>query len=83
MYPQLNQRLAELNRQFEQGNARLMRIERERAELRETLFRIQGAILVLNELSVEAEQRNSPDDPVVETAEIRMPDLADDQGFED
>ncbi len=53
MDQQINARLAELNQQFEQGNARLQRLERERTELRETLFRIQGAILVLKELSAE------------------------------
>ena len=57
MSERINQRLAELNQQFEQGNAKLIRMEQERTELRETLFRIQGAIMVLKELSFQAGQQ--------------------------
>lgn len=82
MSEQINQRLVELNQQFEQGNAKLIRMERERTELRETLFRIQGAIMVLKELSFQASQQ-TPGELVEETAEVRIPASPDEQAFED
>ena len=82
MSEQINKRLAELNQEFEQGNARLINMERERTELRETLFRIQGAIMVLKELSFQASQQ-TPGDSVEETAEVRIPASLDEQVFED
>ena len=83
MYEKLNQRLAELSHQFEQGNAKLIKMERERTELRETVVRIQGAIMVLKELSVEAYPEKSPSDFVEETAEVCMPVSLDEQFSED
>ena len=83
MYEQLNKRLEELHHQFEQGNTKLIRMERERTELRETLFRIQGAITVLKELSVQAGQQDSSSNLVEETAEVRVPDSLGEQLSED
>ncbi len=83
MQRQITQRLAELNQEFEQGNARFQRLERERAELRETLFRIQGAILALRELSAGAERQELTDDPGQETAETRIPVLEETQAVEE
>ena len=83
MYEQLNKRLAELNQQFEQGNTRLIRMERERMELRETLFRIQGAIQVLKEMTGQDNEQKPPDDFVEETAEVCVPASLDEQVFED
>ena len=73
MYEQINKRLAELNQQLEQGNTKLIRMERERTELRETLFRIQGAIMVLKEFSVQSGLQDPSSDLVEETAEICVP----------
>ena len=83
MYEQVNKRLEELYHQFEQGNVKLMRMERERTELRETLVRIQGAIQVLKEMSAQHNQQNSPGDFVEETAEVCVPVSLDEQEFED
>ena len=83
MSEQINQRLAELNQQFEQGNARLIRMERERTELRETLFRIQGAIQVLKEMSGQDNQQNPPGNFVEKTAEVCVLASPDEQVSED
>ena len=83
MYEQLNKRLEELYHQFEQGNVKLIRMEREKAELRETLFRIQGAIQVLKEMSGQDNQQNLPGDFVEETAKVCVPASLGEQVFED
>lgn len=46
----LEQRLAELEKEFERGQAQMAALDQERAELRDTLLRISGAIQVLREL---------------------------------
>ena len=79
MYKQINQRLAELNQEFDRGNARLLRLERERAELKETLFKIQGAILVLKDLAADAGRHNGTENPAEESAEICIPVAAGDE----
>ena len=83
MQRQINKRLDELNGQFEQGNARLIRIENERTQLRETLLRIQGAILALNEFSARDRAQDNADDAAAETAEIRLPVEPDDEQADD
>lgn len=83
MHQQIKLRLEELNRQFEQGNARLVRVERERTELRETMLRIQGAILVLKEFPAGADMQDAADDAPEETAEICIPVAPDDEAAED
>ena len=83
MYEQINKRLEELYHQFEQGNVKLIRMERERTELKETLFRIQGAIQVLKEMSGQNNQQNPPNDFVEETAEVCVPASLGEQLLED
>jgi predicted nuclease with TOPRIM domain len=46
---QLQQRLEELKKEFERGQARLQELGMQEAQLRETLLRISGAIQVLEE----------------------------------
>ncbi|SDW52733.1 hypothetical protein SAMN05421504_101823 [Amycolatopsis xylanica] len=46
----LEERLAELKREYQVGDGRLRELSREEVELRETLLRISGAIQVLEEL---------------------------------
>jgi hypothetical protein len=50
MREQLQARLKLLRKEFETGHARLRDLELQQAVLRETLFRISGAIQVLEEL---------------------------------
>ena len=49
MKEQLEQRLAELKAEYESGQKMLADIEARRVELRGTLMRIHGAVLVLEE----------------------------------
>ena len=49
MQEQLRKRLEELKKEFENGQARLSKLETEQAYIRETLLRISGAIQVLEE----------------------------------
>ena len=49
MREQLRQRLEELKKEFETGQARLGELEMQESRLRETLLRISGAIQVLEE----------------------------------
>jgi predicted nuclease with TOPRIM domain len=50
---QLRARLAELRRELEVGERRLQQLEAEKAQLRDTLLRISGAIQVIEELLAE------------------------------
>jgi hypothetical protein len=50
-------RLQELRGEFERGVRQLELLDRQRAELRETLLRIEGAVHVLEELSQADAQR--------------------------
>jgi len=52
----IDERLAELRQEWDKGVRQLDQLDRQRAELRETLLRIEGAIEVLDELS-RAESR--------------------------
>lgn len=45
----ITKRIGELKIDFEAGQARLANLDREAAQLRETLLRISGAIMVLEE----------------------------------
>ena len=49
MKEKLQQRLEELKKEFETGQARLRELETEQTYVRETLLRISGAIQVLEE----------------------------------
>jgi prefoldin subunit 5 len=44
-------RLKELREEWEKGTRQLELLDRQRAELRETMLRIEGAVQVLEELS--------------------------------
>lgn len=71
MKQQLAERLQSLKSEFEAGQQMLADLEAQKANLRETLLRISGAIQVLEEeLSkvTETEEDNQPSAPV--TAEV-------------
>jgi predicted nuclease with TOPRIM domain len=50
MEEQLQQRLEELKKEYETGQARLRELEAETTYVRETMLRISGAIQVMQEL---------------------------------
>jgi ABC-type transporter Mla subunit MlaD len=54
----LEKRLQELRSEFKTGEAQLEELDRRRAQLRDTLLRISGAIQVLEEL-LNSEQEES------------------------
>lgn len=83
MQQRIDQRLAQLSREYEQGYTRLMQMERERAELRETLVRIQGAILALKELATDADKQDRTGPSMEETAEVCMPVPADSEAVKE
>lgn len=58
MREQLQERVAELQADFERGNERLRDLDSEADKLRETLLRIAGAIQVLTE---ELERQGDPE----------------------
>jgi prefoldin subunit 5 len=58
MKDQTEQRLQELRSEFKIGEAQLEQLDRRRAQLRDTLLRISGAIQVLEEL-LNLEQQHS------------------------
>ena len=49
MREQLSRRLGELKKEFNAGRARMMELEQQQTTLHQTLFRISGAIQVLEE----------------------------------
>jgi predicted nuclease with TOPRIM domain len=50
MHQQLKERLAALKTEYDKGDIRVRRLEAELVSLRETMLRISGAILLLQEL---------------------------------
>jgi hypothetical protein len=56
MRDQLEQRLKQLRPEFEAGQKMLAELEANQANVRETMLRISGAIQVLEELLVQADQ---------------------------
>lgn len=52
---QLQDRLGQLKREYELGEARLRELNQQEMALRETLLRISGAIQVLQELTGESQ----------------------------
>ncbi|MFG1947043.1 hypothetical protein [Nonomuraea sp. NPDC048826] len=60
MTEQLRERLADLTREYQLGEAQLRDVVRQDALLRETLLRISGAMQVLEELCQAEEAREVP-----------------------
>ncbi|MFI7690048.1 hypothetical protein ACIBQ6_13310 [Nonomuraea sp. NPDC049655] len=60
MIDQLRERLGELTREYQLGEAQLRDVVRQDALLRETLLRISGAMQVLEELCQAEEAREVP-----------------------
>jgi predicted nuclease with TOPRIM domain len=63
MNEQLRNRLAELKREFELGQAKLRDLEAQEANLRETMLRISGAIQVLEEVLAEGSSESETETP--------------------
>ncbi|GGT11731.1 hypothetical protein ACIBIZ_11265 [Nonomuraea spiralis] len=59
MMDQLRERLADLTREYQLGEAQLRDVVRQDALLRETLLRISGAMQVLEELCQAEEAREA------------------------
>jgi len=71
MREQLQQRLQSLTTEYEAGQKALANLEAQKASLRETLFRISGAIQVLEEeLSINSQQNHQVDQPSPSTLEV-------------
>jgi predicted nuclease with TOPRIM domain len=66
MKEQLQQRLEELKKEFETGQARLRELEAEQAYLRETMLRISGAIQVLEEMLAEGAAPDEASSPAAQ-----------------
>ncbi|MGP8175892.1 MAG: hypothetical protein ACLP7O_15290 [Terracidiphilus sp.] len=49
----MNERLSQLRAELEKGQQRLLALDRERQETRDTMLRISGAIRVLEEMQQE------------------------------
>jgi hypothetical protein len=60
MHERIRQRVSELRKDFEAGEARLAALDREAVQLRQTLLRISGAIQVLEETLAADEADPSP-----------------------
>lgn len=65
MEEKIKERLSELHREFEAGQAMLAELQAKQATLKETLLRISGAIQVLDEILITPAP--SADNSVVET----------------
>ncbi|HLJ26205.1 MAG TPA: hypothetical protein VKY85_05805 [Candidatus Angelobacter sp.] len=61
MQQQLEQRLQQLKQEFETGQVRLQELVRQEQALRETLFRISGAIQVIEEELARSKSENIHD----------------------
>lgn len=59
MREQLGRRLQELKREYDAGQQALAELERQQAQLRETVLRISGAVQVLEEELGRAEQADT------------------------
>lgn len=60
MRSQLEKRLSELKKEFEEGQRMLSEVEAKRENLRQSLLRISGAIQVLEEELAKEAQRPEP-----------------------
>jgi predicted nuclease with TOPRIM domain len=61
MEVKIRARLKELKEEYQKGQERLMALEQETSNLRNTMLRISGAIQVLEELIRDRESGNSND----------------------
>ena len=64
MKTQLQQRLQELQAEFEAGQKQLADLEQQRATLEQTLLRISGAIQVLEEELAKVNQTDTADSAI-------------------
>ena len=74
MHRQLEERLATLKGEYEKGQTRIRQLEVELTSLRETMLRISGAILVLQELlssSSSVTPVEQPSESSSETAQVQ------------
>ncbi len=55
----MDERLAQLRAELEKGQHRLLQLDRERQEVRDTMLRISGAIHVLEELLQQNTQHSA------------------------
>lgn len=53
MRERIEARRAQLQAEYDRGQAMLQQMDRERAQLEQTLLRIAGALQILNELAAE------------------------------
>mgnify|MGYP000954828326 FL=1 len=53
MKQRIEARRAQLQAEYDRGQAMLQQMDRERAQLEQTLLRIAGALQILNELAAE------------------------------
>jgi hypothetical protein len=67
----VKEKLAELKADFERGQQRLQLLDQQRAELRDTLLRISGAIQILEELIAQNDQDNHKEAEHPSLAELR------------
>jgi hypothetical protein len=59
MWEQIESRLIALKQEFQTGQIKLQELERQQTALRETLFRISGAIQVLEELLASSKEKQN------------------------
>lgn len=67
----IERRLQELRKEFKTGEAQLEELDRRRAQLRDTLLRISGAIQALEEL-LSVEQEGNQEIVNAEHAEMQL-----------
>ena len=63
MQEQIQLRIEALRQELELGQQRMQDLERQLAQLRDTMLRISGAIQVLEELRAEADTPDAGDSP--------------------
>lgn len=70
----MKERLAELRLEFEKGQQHLQLLDQQRAEVRDTLLRISGAIQVLEEL-LKQDSQNGLSNPTGQNGyqEVELP----------
>ena len=61
MRERIEARRAQLQTEYDRGQAMLQQMDRERAQLEQTLLRIAGALQILNELAAEEVEEGGDD----------------------